>query len=758
MSFLGSVLRDKTGKFSRRDDFAALDDAADDGYDFDETYDGLGDQLHETNDELNDETFGDVGNVGRDFDFGGGAPAQPVTSQPPQPPSQPAPPQQQEQTAFARQQVQEQRPAEQQRYVPQQSGWGSSVPLPGGPSGIWGSSAAQEPKRRPQTLEEIEAAMLQRSSPAPQQQQQQQQHLHQQPYPPQQRAPWPMQQQQQQGPFPGFAGQIGGFNQPPLGQSPGHGQRFPDAFVQRGFPGQPQGYPQPQHQQPLPPHQGQQQSQQQQQQPPIAPLQALAPAQQNVVAAAAPTTAVPPPGINSDPTPRNLRRAQKIGQMARYNGVMSNGDKNYVLKVQISQLFHEDPEADDFYFTVHSTLRGRSELQQGLGHFEQTYMARAGQNNRRRRNGNNNETNPLVKMQQQVQKIVQNAKSRPKSTSLAVEGSLGKLSFSRVRQPKQTLVVGKLADPVMQRQSKKEVLATIERAYNLLLKLEQVLRQQQQQQQAGEEGSNVTADADALVDELWSTLRIMDQVDASVEIHPFIQLLQHSKGKKLIPRLYRSLSEQRRLTLLTVVVAHLDMLDVVRLARHDATPQLSKELKDEVDLFHQTVLPPLLNYVSSAPLNIVAALLLMLLGRNHLELLLMSKVGLSFLTMFISRAELAKQQSLESGDGGGATAQDLAGWQSAYDGMFAKIEPKLTLIFPPPEPYTDEVYPWQFLASLALAASPDQQHAIVNEARDRVLDNVQNTKTLPPQIATLKRQNVNLFLNAIGLDASQLDG
>jgi len=34
-----------------------------------DSYDGLGDALHEGGDELNDETFGTVGTVGKDFDF-----------------------------------------------------------------------------------------------------------------------------------------------------------------------------------------------------------------------------------------------------------------------------------------------------------------------------------------------------------------------------------------------------------------------------------------------------------------------------------------------------------------------------------------------------------------------------------------------------------------------------------------------------------------------------------------------------------------
>src|SRR5262245_46638547 len=51
-------------------------DNIDEALDFEDTYDGLGDQLDETDDAFNDDTFGDTstgasGAVGKDFDFFG---------------------------------------------------------------------------------------------------------------------------------------------------------------------------------------------------------------------------------------------------------------------------------------------------------------------------------------------------------------------------------------------------------------------------------------------------------------------------------------------------------------------------------------------------------------------------------------------------------------------------------------------------------------------------------------------------------------
>ncbi|CCG81588.1 DNA topoisomerase 2-associated protein pat1 [Taphrina deformans PYCC 5710] len=739
--FFGSVLTDRTGKFNRQDDFANLNIAdANPGYDFEDTYDGLGDQLEEDGDDFNDDTFG-VAEVGKDFDFSGRTADVAETLE-------------EEHLTFERRQPQNQRSAIDQTTnsrlpsavdtvstgpVNSANTWGPPSRNPNA-SSIWGQtgpSAPQQPfyavtrapeqstTRKFQTLEEVEAAMLASSKANIE---------------PSRPLGLPnINQVPSAGSGlsnapPGYgpastvnpAASAPFARQLPPGMGPATGIRpdIPSANARE-------------HRLPSSNHQ---------QQIPQPSLQSYAPVLR--------TQANPQASTSDDEATlqlqrqKNLRRAQKIGQMARYNGIMSNGDKNYVLKVQISQLVSEDPEADDFYYTVHSTLRGRTNVQQSLGHYEQTYLSRAGQTNRR---GNRDKQNPMLKMQQQVQKIIASAKSRPKSTSLAVEGSLGKLSFSRVRQPKQVLNV-KMPESsgLVQKQTKKEALQNIETVYNTLLLLEHTGRQPPVNTAESSAADTWEKTMDSLSEQIWTSLHIMDEVDNS-QLHPFIQLLQYAKGKKLIPRLYRTLNFDRRLTLMTMIVAHLDMLDVVRLARYDEAGSLPSHVREDIELFTQTVLPPLLVFASNASMRIVVGLLNMLLERNHIQLLCMSKVGLSFMTMFISRAEIAKQA--EQLDGA-----ELEAWHNVYNRMFSLMEGKFSYIFPPPSHQMDEIYPWQFLAACAVSASPEQQHSLVNEARDRVLDNVQSTKTLPRELADIKRSNVNLFLNAIGLDASQLEG
>jgi len=68
----------------------------------------------------------------------------------------------------------------------------------------------------------------------------------------------------------------------------------------------------------------------------------------------------------------------------------------------------------------------------------------------------------------------------------------------------------------------------------------------------------------------------------------------------------------------------------------------------------------------------------------------------------------------------------------------------------------DDQYVWQFLASMAVGANMQQQQTLVATVKDRVLENVQASKILPPELGVQKRENVNLFMRAMGLDVDLL--
>ena len=254
--------------------------------------------------------------------------------------------------------------------------------------------------------------------------------------------------------------------------------------------------------------------------------------------------------------------------------------------------------------------------------------------------------------------------------------------------------------------------------------------------------------------------------NSSPTAHPFIAILSLAKGKKAIPRIFRHLSGEQRLRILTLTVLHLNTLDVIQCAiPRPNEPSLSRHVRESIELFSQIVLPSLLTPVTDEPINIVIGLLGLLLDRAQAGLVLRSKVGLGILTMLVSRAELAKQ----SRTGSQATANDGNSsnnsknqnsweeqWSQLYDRLFNQAEPFLSVIFPGKATEAGDVHVWQFLATMAVGASPEQQQRLVIGVKDRIMETVAVSKSLPPDMASARLGHVNLFMRAIGLDVELL--
>lgn len=206
--------------------------------------------------------------------------------------------------------------------------------------------------------------------------------------------------------------------------------------------------------------------------------------------------------------------------------------------------------------------------------------------------------------------------------------------------------------------------------------------------------------------------------------------------------------------MLTLLVIHLDYLDVIRDAYPpaDNTP-LPQRVKEEIDLFVVAVIPPLFTYVNEAPLNIIIGMLELVLDRVHVQSILRTKVGCSILTMLISRAELVAQAP-----GGGQDASERQQWQDLYSRLFDTIEPVLPYIFPTDTSVSasEDVYVWQFLAAMGVGASVDQQQRLVLGVKERVMETVAMSRSLPVEIRDRRLGEVNLFMRAIGLDVELL--
>ncbi|KIY04046.1 uncharacterized protein Z520_00738 [Fonsecaea multimorphosa CBS 102226] len=777
----------------------AFQDNQDDILDFEDTYDGLGDQLEEAGDDFNDDTFGGgaegatgQGSVGKDYDFfGKTAQVSNVineenmryTLQHPHQPAAPAQPAKVRRTGYEKYQD--------PGYIPdiqaKSGAWGTKSSTAAPPTGENRISTARSPApalpsaRAPSpppapmsqppmmTLEQVEAAILAQS-------QARQSQL---PFP--QPLPYP---------FP---------TQPMHSQSPQH---YPAMGPPPGMPTQPQ--PQP----PLdgPRSHNRMPSQPRAPQQPQQPLQILQNpnrarhSPQPSLDRSQHIPALGPQGPGAMPIithPQQLmelseeqrrayleedakraKRNHKIFLLSKGNGLMTPQDKNFITRIQLQQLVaatgssvDSNPEAalnEDFYYQVYSQIRGapRQHPTQPLGHFAQTYLFQTGTRVGGRRQQINGD-NHMQRMQQQVQRAVEAAKLKPKNKQLIIEGSLGKISFSNAKTPKPLLNIkrqeGTDSRPTSARKGdgvtasdRKTILKNIEAVYATLMRMEDHERQMPPPPTEGDADS-IQAHLEwrhkqqELGNTLWQDLKVLDPiVPGSTIPHPFIAFLSFAKGKKAIPRVFHQIDQDKRLTILTMVVVHLDQLDVVKDARPaPGESQPPPLVREEIELFSQAVMPCLLSHVSEAPVNIITGLLGLLIDHTSISVVAQTKIGLGMLTMLLTRAELVKEA-------GSVSDQDWQQWTMLYSRLFDMLEPLLGSLFPGPVNSGDDMYVWQFLAAIGICASPDQQQRLVIGVKDRVMETVLQSKTLPAEMSSVRLGNVNLFMRAIGLDVEML--
>ena len=126
------------------------------------------------------------------------------------------------------------------------------------------------------------------------------------------------------------------------------------------------------------------------------------------------------------------RKAAKIVRMSKHNGLMTQGDKDFITRIQVSQLINSsgpggshDPYVEDFYFAVMQSLKqNRAMAQQqralqpplpGAGMQQQPTQGgnRGRQNERQKLTRRDNAMN---RMAQQVQRLVDDAIKKPRST------------------------------------------------------------------------------------------------------------------------------------------------------------------------------------------------------------------------------------------------------------------------------------------------------------------------------------------------------
>ncbi|MCO5584906.1 hypothetical protein L7F22_038838 [Adiantum nelumboides] len=421
-------------------------------------------------------------------------------------------------------------------------------------------------------------------------------------------------------------------------------------------------------------------------------------------------------------------RIAKIQSMAPRNNLMSRSDKDFITRIQVSQLISSDPYTDDFYAHIYFALHGnRSRVTLPASNEEEkqkqqrkTEESANGQDElnvqqgeekqkkgRQRKAQPNRRETAMLRMQQQVERIVQNRKERIEKAggSASLEGALGRVSLGTTKAPRQMLQIkqdgtesgsasptvtngtikkdgsdvtgtghaqsaaqqalqgASLAQGGVQKRpalNKLEVLTILEKLYDIVLNLEQSRRTAPAD--VSEQNSDPAAvewrqQRDVLSSQLWQELRVLEPLEVS-DPHPFVSLLSTVKGKRILPRALRHLSSEQTLTAMTMIVASFDRLDVVRESVALDEPVNTKasaaaverraNVQRQTEAFVTSIVPGMLSLMATVPMRIVSGMLALFLERNNPVRVAQSKPGVAFLTIFLSRAASLRQSAPSS--------------------------------------------------------------------------------------------------------------
>ena len=240
---------------------------------------------------------------------------------------------------------------------------------------------------------------------------------------------------------------------------------------------------------------------------------------------------------------KRAKRNHKIATMAKGNGFMTPQDKNFVSRLQLTQLMSatgniddHSPETrlkDDFYYQVHTQIFGapRQNPHQPANQFAQTYLFQTGNRYGGGRRYHRGGDNHIQRMEQQVQRAVEAAKAKQKPKDLNFAGSLGKIAFSNAKTPRPLLNIKKPDatsqasqqarcssaphDPVAER---RETLRNIEAVFRSLMSMEDHERHRAPLPQDNPDPATVQRHMEwreklqALNAQLWQDLKVMEPV------------------------------------------------------------------------------------------------------------------------------------------------------------------------------------------------------------------------------------------------------
>jgi hypothetical protein len=166
-----------------------------------------------------------------------------------------------------------------------------------------------------------------------------------------------------------------------------------------------------------------------------------------------------------------------VPRSERYNGLMRKHEKELIAKIQISQLVTDEPLVDDYYFQMYK-LREESKPEEMA---PQKSSDKKGKKSKKWLQsseqfvGKSSGTVISNQMQQQMKRLIESRRStKPRETSVTLEGALGTIGKKTAKKPKQAIALptSTHSAPVTGKTSRIVILKLIEKIYSGILKFE----------------------------------------------------------------------------------------------------------------------------------------------------------------------------------------------------------------------------------------------------------------------------------------------
>ncbi|POW02134.1 hypothetical protein PSTT_11977 [Puccinia striiformis] len=481
------------------------------------------------------------------------------------------------------------------------------------------------------------------------------------------------------------------------------------------------------------------------------------------------------------------RKAAKIAEMSKYNNLMSQGDKDFITRIQVSQLVNPshgqvgfDPYADDFYFHVYSAIRASRMASQQQAHISN--------GNRRAHNTSSDERisqdyDGIGGLEQDGPERSEDRRScerAPENVTSLVRGRLGKISLRTRSAPRQMLQVQPNSSDDLTtaadkhwsaRHASTADLDVIGKVVFYSVRVEQLRRTQPNAHSNGFDMDELNSQLEeweaqygSQKDKIWKQLRVLDPLGIS---NPF----KYSLYSSLLSKLSMSYPEAT-------------LLDLPSESSFPSGIKKSRaELELETELFMNCVVAPMMAVINEISLDLVTGLVSLLMSRNDLMVIARSKMIYfstgwdCVLTLFLSRAELLRSApSLESNNDQNESTtpshESVSRWQGIFNQLFQYLSSDFPSLFPSTrlagallstgsgaldgQSATDSLEMnqtpmrsgidledepvWQLMAALAVSTDSDGQQTLVGGLRGKVLENViaASKKSVPDQIGALK--------------------